>query len=281
MPNAQGIDVYEGTGVVDWLQVARSGRVFAWLKAAEGVTIRDSRYKVNYDGAHAVGIMRGAYIYAHPDDSPHETVNNLLAATANTKPELGYALDLEVTGGLTAGALQIWVNQFATALAKATGTKPLDYSYPAFISKTRVRFGLSRGTWIADYGVSKPPDGWTFWQYSSKGTVPGVSGPCDLDEFNGNLAAMKEWAGVMETVKILINGKEFPTDGVMDGGNTMVPWTALREFGADVKAAAVDAKKYGTDYAFDFTGTSAKATNEKPVSVTLTYADGKTDTAKL
>jgi GH25 family lysozyme M1 (1,4-beta-N-acetylmuramidase) len=28
--------------------------------------------------------------------------------------------------------------------------------------------------------------GWTFWQHSSTGTVPGVSGAVDLDRFNGS-----------------------------------------------------------------------------------------------
>ena len=29
-------------------------------------------------------------------------------------------------------------------------------------------------------------NGWTFWQHSSTGTVPGISGAVDLDRFNGS-----------------------------------------------------------------------------------------------
>jgi GH25 family lysozyme M1 (1,4-beta-N-acetylmuramidase) len=28
--------------------------------------------------------------------------------------------------------------------------------------------------------------GWTFWQHSSLGSVPGINGPVDLDRFNGS-----------------------------------------------------------------------------------------------
>ena len=43
--------------------------------------------------------------------------------------------------------------------------------------------------WIAEYGVSRPANNpiWSQWvgfQYSSTGQVPGVSGNCDLNEFD-------------------------------------------------------------------------------------------------
>ncbi|MHB1846075.1 MAG: glycoside hydrolase family 25 protein, partial [Deltaproteobacteria bacterium] len=48
---------------------------------------------------------------------------------------------------------------------------------------------------IADYTsgctlVPSPWTNWTFWQYSSSGSVPGVGGSCDVDEFNGTLAQL-------------------------------------------------------------------------------------------
>jgi hypothetical protein len=47
--------------------------------------------------------------------------------------------------------------------------------------------------WVAHWGVSAPAvparnwggRGWTFWQYTSDGTVPGIAGRVDLDKFNG------------------------------------------------------------------------------------------------
>jgi hypothetical protein len=48
--------------------------------------------------------------------------------------------------------------------------------------------------WIAHWGTSSPTlpagnwggHGWTFWQYSSCGSVTGISGCVDLDRFNGS-----------------------------------------------------------------------------------------------
>jgi hypothetical protein len=47
--------------------------------------------------------------------------------------------------------------------------------------------------WVAHWGVSSPTvpannwggHGWTFWQYTSDGTVNGISGRVDLDRYNG------------------------------------------------------------------------------------------------
>jgi hypothetical protein len=65
--------------------------------------------------------------------------------------------------------------------------------------------------------------GWTFWQYSATGTVPGVSGMAnvDLDQFNGSLAALQGW----------VDGTSLG-DGGVDGGS---------DGGAPLDAGSVDA----------------------------------------
>lgn len=48
--------------------------------------------------------------------------------------------------------------------------------------------------WIADYrGNAQPevPGGWshwTFWQYTDRGTIPGIPGPTDINHYNGSHA---------------------------------------------------------------------------------------------
>jgi GH25 family lysozyme M1 (1,4-beta-N-acetylmuramidase) len=48
--------------------------------------------------------------------------------------------------------------------------------------------------WIAHWTTAGQPTlpaagwgaaGWTFWQYTSSGTVPGMAGSVDLDRYNG------------------------------------------------------------------------------------------------
>ena len=48
--------------------------------------------------------------------------------------------------------------------------------------------------WIAHWTTASAPtvpadawggNGWSFWQYTSSGSVPGITGRVDLDRFNG------------------------------------------------------------------------------------------------
>ena len=53
---------------------------------------------------------------------------------------------------------------------------------------------------FANYGATCPlmPSNftqWKMWQYSSTGTVPGISGSVDMDEFNGSLSQLVAFAG--------------------------------------------------------------------------------------
>jgi lysozyme len=51
--------------------------------------------------------------------------------------------------------------------------------------------------WIAQYTSAKQPakmapwPTWTFWQYTSKGSIPGLKGNFDINRFNGDLTALK------------------------------------------------------------------------------------------
>ena len=54
--------------------------------------------------------------------------------------------------------------------------------------------------WIANWGVQSPtiPAAWAgnyaFWQYSSTGTTPGISGNVDQDTVNGDSSFMMQYA---------------------------------------------------------------------------------------
>lgn len=37
---------------------------------------------------------------------------------------------------------------------------------------------------------------WTFWQYTSTGRVPGISGEVDINVFAGSAAAWRAWLAV-------------------------------------------------------------------------------------
>jgi GH25 family lysozyme M1 (1,4-beta-N-acetylmuramidase) len=99
--------------------------------------------------------------------------------------------------GLSNPAMVTWIGQFLTEAKVVSGKTPVVYTNPGFwasctgnatsftLNGTTTLFG-GYPLWIANYGVRSPryPAAWsgpTFWQYTSGGTMPGVTGKVDLD----------------------------------------------------------------------------------------------------
>ena len=118
------------------------------------------------------------------------------------KPQQGDLLpmlDLEGDGGaspeqVASGALA-WVN----TVEKATGRKPFLYTTASFFAKIGNPKGFEEcPLWVAEYGVTKPklPAAWTLytiWQYSQNGSVSGVTGDVDMDNFNGSAETLEKF----------------------------------------------------------------------------------------
>lgn len=55
--------------------------------------------------------------------------------------------------------------------------------------------------WLAQYTTGTPSwptniwEYWSLWQYSESGSVPGVGGACDVNQFNGDQDACRRWFG--------------------------------------------------------------------------------------
>ena len=97
-------------------------------------------------------------------------------------------LDLEVTGGLGPTALTNWTKAWPSVYER-TGARAVIYTSPSFwrSALNDSRWFADNGyaiLWVAHWGVSSPSvpasnwggRSWTFWQYTSSGTVPGISG---------------------------------------------------------------------------------------------------------
>jgi hypothetical protein len=60
-----GIDVSENNGRVDWQAVKDAGYEFAIVRSSYGKAGKDERFLENVNGAHAVGLLVGAYHYSY------------------------------------------------------------------------------------------------------------------------------------------------------------------------------------------------------------------------
>jgi GH25 family lysozyme M1 (1,4-beta-N-acetylmuramidase) len=211
-PYIEGIDVSHWQNTIDWKQVAAAGKQFAFIKASESTDFVDNMYATNRAQAEANGILVGAYHFARPCavpvvsghcDVPSDPVaeaDHFIDTAAWSSGELLPVLDLETTGGLSVADLQVWVAAFLDRINEQTGVKAMIYVSPSFWSSkmgNTTQFAVNgyKILWVAHWTTADQPtvpaanwngNGWTFWQYTSSGTVPGISGRVDLDRYRLN-----------------------------------------------------------------------------------------------
>jgi lysozyme len=195
----KGVDVSTYQGTVNWASVKATGYVFGFARISDGLNHNDATFAPNWHAMKTAGVIRGAYQFFRPSQDPVQQADLVIAALAAAGPiasgDLPAVLDLEVTDGMSNAVVVSRAKQWLAHIESATGRKPLVYT-AAFMSAT---IGTSFGgypLWVANYGTTCPsmPSGWTdwrFWQDSSTGSVSGISGSVDTNEFQGTLAQLK------------------------------------------------------------------------------------------
>ncbi|WP_342319583.1 glycoside hydrolase family 25 protein [Corynebacterium mayonis] len=189
---------------IDWRTVAGpGGQHFAFVKATEGVGWKNVYYDEDARLAREAGLAVGAYHYARPAKDPVAQAHDF-AAAINAGPELNLppVLDLEVDEGLNPAALAVWTQTFLTEVERATGKKPMVYTYRYFwyerMNNTNAFTGYP--LWLAAYQnqAPRPVGGWdkvSVWQRSDAGRIAGVSTPVDHNIFNGDISAFHNFVG--------------------------------------------------------------------------------------
>ncbi|MCG7525553.1 lysozyme [Streptomyces sp. OfavH-34-F] len=198
--NPVGIDVSSWQGGINWSSVRGAGIEFAWMKATEGLTYKDPTFSANYYNAYHAGVIRGAYHYARPDVSGGAAQADFFAsnggAWSRDNLTLPGVLDIEGTCyGYSQTAMRQWVLDFYNRYKARTGRDVVIYTSPSWWNTcTGGWTGMySRSPlWVAHWtsaGSPSMPSGfpfWTVWQYTSTGSVSGVSGNVDRDRFSGD-----------------------------------------------------------------------------------------------
>lgn len=205
----QGIDVSHWQGGINWTSVRNAGIQFAWIKATEGTGYKDDRFNTNYPAAYHAGVIRGAYHFARPDISSGATQANYFVnnggAWSRDNLTLPGVLDIEhnpygaMCYGRTTTQMRNWINDFYTTYKSRTGRDVVIYTTASWWNTCTGNWtGMSAKSplWVAHWtSASSPtiPSGfptWTVWQYTSTGSVAGVSGNVDRNQFNGSRARL-------------------------------------------------------------------------------------------
>jgi lysozyme len=195
-----GIDVSRHQNAIYWQHVQKvkvdSIQIgFAFLKATEGATWVDKRYKQNQKACKTLGISFGAYHYFKPNSNAQQQITHYIKTANLGLGDLPPVLDVEEIGNLTAVELQQQVLLCLGLLENHYKTKPILYSYANFYHQYLGKNFDAYPFWVAHYQQADSPTtkrNWHFWQHSDKGRVNGITVPVDFNVFNGDSCSFKE-----------------------------------------------------------------------------------------
>ena len=196
----EGVDLsnWQG-GDVDFEKIKQSGKLFVFVKSSQGSTVVDPDHARNVRQARAAGLMVGSYHFYVSSDPPQAQFRNFSAQLALEPGDLPPVVDIERLSQGDPRALVPALQQFLGLLEEKHGVKPILYSGEYFANEYLSVFG-AYPLWLAEYnGGASPqlPKGWarwTFWQYSQNGSLADLSGPVDLNRFNGSAEQLKALA---------------------------------------------------------------------------------------
>jgi GH25 family lysozyme M1 (1,4-beta-N-acetylmuramidase) len=213
----QGVDVsshQDDQGAIQWSRVAASGIGFAAVKVTEGTHYTNPYALNDLAQAQAAGLSVAAYAFAIPNGtgtgtgsgspSPVTQADYLLNHLGAQGRSVPIMLDIEYNPygaecyGLTPTAMVSWINKFDSEVKAKTGQLPVIYTPRSWWATcTGSSTGLGHlPLWVPAFTTSGSPalpagwSTWAVWQYSSTGSVPGITGAVDLDQANPGLLAL-------------------------------------------------------------------------------------------
>jgi GH25 family lysozyme M1 (1,4-beta-N-acetylmuramidase) len=215
-----GIDVSKWQGAIDFGQVANT-QAFVIARVSDG-TYLDTWFDSYWPDIKAAGMVRGAYQYFEPAEDPIAQADILLSKMGPMEPGmLPPTLDVEATGGLTPAEVEAAVQQWVDYVQAQLGVAPMVYTGnwfwdPSVNSSAQAGLPLWESYYCTNCcpKIPLPWSDWAIWQYDDKGSVAGVSGDCDMNLWNGDLASLQAFAGG--------GGSSGPVcgDGICEGSET-------------------------------------------------------------
>lgn len=192
-----GVDVSAYQEDIDWKRVADSGISFAMIRCgyrgyAKGVVVEDKLFQQNIKGALDAGLEVGVYFFSQATNvwEAQEEADYVLNAIKGYGITYPVAFDWEFiagtsqarTNGMEADDITRCAGAFCDMVAEA-GYEPVIYFNQDLGYLSYELDALTDYTfWLAEY--NKTPSFYyhfDLWQYTHRGTVPGIKGSVDLN----------------------------------------------------------------------------------------------------
>ena len=196
---AQGIDVSSHNGTIDWDAVKASGVDYAILRIGYGdmrYGAYDRQWQRNVAECERVGIAWGAYLYSYASNTNYASgeADRVISALNGLDPDLPIYYDMEdkaMDGSDYAALAATFCNKVEAA----------GYKVGVYASKTWWETRLTDPIfgnwekWVAQWNSECTYTGsYTMWQYTSRGSVPGISGNVDMNYWFGGPIGELGWS---------------------------------------------------------------------------------------
>ena len=191
-----GIDVSSHQGDIDWQAVADEGVEFAFIRAVyrgygTGKLVVDEKCLENIEGAQAVGIDVGVYVFSQAVNQAEvlEEAGTVIDLLEGYTLQLPIVFDVEKVADSGARTNSLTVEERTSlTIAFLEAVKNAGYE-PMVYHNTEMGAMLIDLTQLTDYpkwyaGYNKEfywPYEYDIWQYSENGVVNGINGKVDFD----------------------------------------------------------------------------------------------------
>lgn len=190
----KGIDVSKWQGSIDWKKVKNSGQVeFVIHRAGWGTSSIDPNFKANFNACQSLGIPCGVYwfLYCANDQEALQNANACVAACRGLNLVYPMFADFEYDSVSYANKRGVnvdkatasrWVKLFLDTCL-AAGFKVGNYTNLDFINRYfNDSVNKNYDLWYAYWGsANAKTNAAPIWQYSSKGSIPGINGNVDVN----------------------------------------------------------------------------------------------------
>lgn len=196
-----GIDMSSHQGAIDWQQVRQSGYHFAFIRASCG-TIPDDNFPLNWHGARTAGVLTAPYHVVYDEPSAAKQVRFFLSQLpASFTCPLVLDVEVEPKTAVLQRTREIMELLHPHHIVIYTGA----WWWDVAVAGQDVEWAKQADLWIASYTNEprmpvQPWDSWKVWQYTSSGSIPGIEGRVDMNEFNGT--DLHSWWGQTMEVEL-------------------------------------------------------------------------------
>lgn len=189
-----GIDVSHHQGKIDWSKVSQwreKNIQFVYIKATEGATYSDPRYKENIEAARANEFLTGSYHYFRTSSEPKDQFKNFLQNVNAAQQDLIPLVDVEEMKNWKSEEFHEKLQEFLDLAEDHYGRKPMIYTVNTFYNKhlkgRYERYPLLIGRYGSNPPLMLDKTEWTIWQFTEEARVEGIEKAVDIDVLNSTI----------------------------------------------------------------------------------------------